>query len=163
MNSGEETNLIFTFIGQLFNFIVLFVLLKMFVFKPFSSVLEKRRSKIQEGVEKAAKAEKKLEVLREFEKTLKLKNEDERREILAKTEEETKIRKEKTLEALDQVKKEMLLTAEEEAGQIKINEQEKTKQEVVSNAIFLAEKLLREKIDETKDRELINDYLKDIR
>jgi F-type H+-transporting ATPase subunit b len=163
MNSGEEANLIVSFVGQLFNFIVLFVLLKIFVFKPFSNILEKRRSKIEEGVLKGEKAEKKLEELREIEKRLKLKNEEERKEILAKTEEEARVRKEKTLLALDQVKKEILLNAEKEAEKIKINEQEKTKKEIVSNSIFLAEKLLKEKVDDQKDKELINDYLKNLK
>lgn len=163
MNSGEEVNLIVSFIGQLFNFIVLFVLLKIFVFKPFTSILEKRRNKIQEGIQKGEKAEKELEKLKELGKKLKLKNEEERKVILAKTEEEAKNRKEKTLQALEQVKKEILLKAEEEAGKIKINELEKTKKEVVDNSIFLAEKLLKENIDTKKDKELINDYLNNIR
>lgn len=163
MNSGEGANLIVSFVGQLFNFIVLFVLLKLFVFKPFSNILENRRKKIQDGIEKGEKAERKLGELREVEKKLKLKNEEERKEILAKTEEEARARKEKTLLALDQVKKEILLNAKKEAEKIKVNEQEKTKKEIVNNSIFLAEKLLKERVDDKKDKELINDYLKNLK
>ena len=50
-----------------------------------------------------------------------------------------------------------------EAEKIKINEQEKTKKEIVGNSIFLAEKLLKEKVDDKKNKELINDYLKNLK
>lgn len=158
MNSGE-TNWIFTFVGQLVNFIILFTLLSFFVFKPFFKLLEKRRKKIEEGVLKEEKAEKKLNNLRDVKTRLEKKNEEDRKQILSKAEEESKKRKEKTLEALNEVKKELLLKAEKEAEEIKSQEKEKTKKEIIDNSIFLAEKILKEKIGKGENEAITNKYL----
>ena len=69
MDSGE-TNWILTFVGQLVNFIILFTLLSIFVFKPLFKMLDERQQKIKEGVLKEEKAEQKLNNLREIDKRL---------------------------------------------------------------------------------------------
>lgn len=158
MNSGE-TNWILTFVGQLVNFIILFTLLSVFVFKPLSKMLDERQKKIKEGVLKEEKAEQKLNDLREADKRLKIKNEEDRKQILSEAEKEAERRKEKTMQALDEVKKELLLKAEKEAEDLKSKETEKTKREIVENSILLAEQILKNKIDKEEDSKIINNYL----
>jgi len=158
MNSGE-TNWILTFVGQLVNFIILFTLLSVFVFKPLSKMLDERQKKIKEGVLKEEKAEQKLNDLREADKRLKIKNEEDRKQILSEAEKEAERRKEKTMQALDEVKKELLLKAEKEAEDLKSKETEKTKREIVENSILLAEQILKNKIDKEENSKIINNYL----
>ena len=158
MNSGE-TNWILTFVGQLVNFIILFALLSVFVFKPLFKMLDERQKKIKEGVLKEEKAEQKLNDLREVDKKLKIKNEEDRKQILSEAEKEAGRRKEKTMQALDEVKKELLLKAEKEAEDLKSKEMEKTKREIVENSIFLAEQILKNKIDKEENNKIINNYL----
>lgn len=158
MNSGE-TNWILTFVGQLVNFIILFTLLSVFVFKPLSKMLDERQKKIKEGVLKEEKAEQKLNDLREADKRLKIKNEEDRKQILSEAEKEAERRKEKTMQALDEVKKELLLKAEKEAEDLKSKETEKTKREIVENSILLAEQILKNKIDKEENGKIINNYL----
>ncbi|MDD4358352.1 MAG: F0F1 ATP synthase subunit B [Candidatus Pacebacteria bacterium] len=161
MESGE-TNWIFTFVGQLVNFIILFALLSVFVFKPFSKLLDERRKKIEEGVLKEEKAEQKLNDLREAHKKMESKNEEDRKQILTQAEAESQRRKDKTMEALNEVKKELLLKAEKEAEDLKKQEMEKTKREIVDNSISLAEKILKNRIDKKENENIINDYLKSL-
>lgn len=158
MNSGE-TNWILTFVGQLVNFIILFTLLSVFVFKPLSKMLDERQKKIKEGVLKEEKAEQRLNDLREADKRLKIKNEEDRKQILSEAEKEAERRKEKTMQALDEVKKELLLKAEKEAEDLKSKETEKTKREIVENSILLAEQILKNKIDKEENSKIINNYL----
>lgn len=158
MNSGE-TNWILTFVGQLVNFIILFTLLSVFVFKPLSKMLDERQKKIKEGVLKEEKAEQRLNDLRETDKRLRAKNEEDRKQILSDAEKEAERRKEKTMQALDEVKKELLLKAEKEAEDLKSKETEKTKKEIVENSILLAEQILKNKIDKEEDSKIINNYL----
>ncbi|MDD2909443.1 MAG: F0F1 ATP synthase subunit B [Candidatus Pacebacteria bacterium] len=158
MNSGE-TNWILTFVGQLVNFIILFTLLSVFVFKPLSKMLDERQKKIKEGVLKEEKAEQRLNDLRETDKRLRAKNEEDRKQILSDAEKEAERRKEKTMQALDEVKKELLLKAEKEAEDLKSKETEKTKREIVENSILLAEQILKNKIDKEEDSKIINNYL----
>lgn len=158
MNSGE-TNWILTFVGQLVNFAILFTLLSVFVFKPLFKMLDERQKKIKEGVLKEEKAEQKLNDLREADKRLKIKNEEDRKQILSEAEKEAERRKEKTMQALDEVKKELLLKAEKEAEDLKSKETEKTKREIVENSILLAEQILKNKIDKEENSKIINNYL----
>lgn len=158
MNSGE-TNWILTFVGQLVNFIILFTLLSVFVFKPLSKMLDERQKKIKEGVLKEEKAEQRLNDLRETDKRLRAKNEEDRKQILSDAEKEAERRKEKTMQALDEVKKELLLKAEKEAEDLKSKETEKTKREIVENSILLAEQILKNKIDKEENSKIINNYL----
>jgi len=158
MNSGE-TNWILTFVGQLVNFIILFTLLSVFVFKPLFKMLDERQKKIKEGVLKEEKAEQKLNDLREADKRLRIKNEEDRKQILSKAETESEKRREKTMQALDEVKKELLLKAEKEAEDLKSKEMEKTKRDIVENSILLAEQILKNKIDKEENSKIINNYL----
>ena len=158
MNSGE-TNWILTFVGQLVNFIILFTLLSVFVFKPLSKMLDERQKKIKEGVLKEEKAEQRLNDLRETDKRLRAKNEEDRKQILSDAEKEAERRKEKTIEALNEVKKELLLKAEKEAEDLKSKEMEKTKRDIVENSILLAEQILKNKIDKEENSKIINNYL----
>ena len=155
----EGTNLIITFVGQLLNFTILFFLLSKFVFKPLFKMLEERRQKIQEGVLKEEKAEEKLNNLRELDKKLKIKNEEDRKKVLLEAQEEADKRKEKSLEELNQTKKDLLLKAEKEVADLKVKEMEKSKREIVENSISLAEKILKGNIDEKANGEIINNYL----
>lgn len=156
----EGTNLIITFVGQLLNFTILFFLLSKFVFKPLFKMLEERRKKITDGILKEEKAEQKLNDLREEDKKMKRRNEEERKVILSEAEQQAQKRKEKTMEALNEVKKELLLKAEKEAADLKLKEAEKTKRQIVDNSISLAEKILKNKIGEKENGEIINSYLK---
>lgn len=158
MNSGE-TNWILTFVGQLVNFAILFTLLSVFVFKPLFKMLDERQKKIKEGVLKEEKAEQKLNDLREADKRLRIKNEEDRKQILSKAETESEKRREKTMQALDEVKKELLLKAEKEAEDLKSKEMEKTKRDIVENSILLAEQILKNKIDKEENSKIINNYL----
>jgi len=134
-------------------------LLSVFVFKPLSKMLDERQKKIKEGVLKEEKAEQKLNDLREADKRLKIKNEEDRKQILSEAEKEAERRKEKTMQALDEVKKELLLKAEKEAEDLKSKETEKTKREIVENSILLAEQILKNKIDKEENSKIINNYL----
>jgi len=158
MNSGE-INWILTFVGQLVNFAILFTLLSVFVFKPLFKMLDERQKKIKEGVLKEEKAEQKLNDLREADKRLRIKNEEDRKQILSKAETESEKRREKTMQALDEVKKELLLKAEKEAEDLKSKEMEKTKRDIVENSILLAEQILKNKIDKEENSKIINNYL----
>lgn len=157
-----ETNWILTFVGQVFNFVILFILLSVFVFKPLFKMLDERQKKIKEGVLKEEKAEQKLNDLREADKNLRAKNEEDRKKILSLAEMEAEKRKEKTMLALDEVKKEMLLKAEMEAQDLKLKEKEKTKREIINHSISLAENILKSKIDRRENDQIISSYLENL-
>jgi len=51
-------------IAEIINFVILLLILKRFLYKPFLRLLEQRRVKIEEGIKKAEEAEKSLQKIR---------------------------------------------------------------------------------------------------
>jgi len=147
-------------IAQIFNFAIVFAVLYWFAFKPLAKVMTERTTKIEKGLDDAKKVEKKLsETQAEFNKAM----------IEAKK--QANMMLEKAAVDADARKQEMIVRAKEEIGQI-INQEkqkmqtEKTatlkeiKKEVADLVISTVEKVLGEKIDEKKDREMIKRMIK---
>ena len=146
---GLEINWM-VFIGQLINFAILFFVLKVFAYKPFLAMVNKRREKIAEGVNKSVEAEEKLAKLSSIKKNMEAENEAKKKEIILAADEEAKKRLSEALEKSEKERAAILLKAEKEAQSLKESEKEKTRKETVGNAFALAEKLLKENIDEKK-------------
>jgi F-type H+-transporting ATPase subunit b len=147
------------FIGQLINFAILFFLLKAFVYGPFLAMIKKRREKIEEGIEKSVAAEEKLKKLLETKQKMEADNEAEKKEIIFSANEEAKKRIASGIEKAEQERQAILLKAEKEAQEKKEKELEKTKKETIENAFVLAEILLKENIDETKNKKITEEFL----
>lgn len=102
------------FIGQIINFILLFFILKKFLYKPIITMLDDRRRKIEQGLKDAAEADKRLqETLEKESKILKQAQEEARRML-----DEAKSTQEKMLrdaeESTQQKVDKMLLDAREQ-------------------------------------------------
>ncbi|MFA5009265.1 MAG: F0F1 ATP synthase subunit B [Candidatus Paceibacterota bacterium] len=147
------------FVGQLINFAILFFLLKVFVYGPFLAMIKKRREKIQEGVEKSIEAEEKLKKLLETKQKMEADNESQKKEILFSANEEAKKRIALGIEEAEKERQNILLKAEKEAQEKKAKEAEKTKKETIENAFFLAENLLKQNIDDEKNKKITDEFL----
>lgn len=150
-------------IGQIVNFAILFFVLKFFVYQPFLDLLKARRKKIEEGVNKSIEAEEKLSKLEDVKKRMEDKNEEEKKKILIKAEEEAKERAGETARKAEEEKSAVLVKARKEAEEIKEKEKEETKKKTVDNAFALAEKLLKENIDEKKGKQITEDFLRKLK
>jgi len=146
-------------VGQIVNFAILFFVLKIFVYKPFLNLLKNRREKIEEGVNKSIEAEERLSKLDEVKKRMEEKNEEEGKKILIKSEEEAKKRAAETAKKAEEEKIAILVKAKKEAEEIKEKEREETEKKTIENAFNLAEKLLKENIDEKKGKKITEDFL----
>lgn len=150
------------FIGQLINFAILFFLLKQFVYGPFMAMVKKRREKIEEGVNKSLEAEEKLAKLLDTKQKMEADNEAKRKEIIFEADEEAKKRIVTANEKAEQERSAILTKAEKEAVALKEKEKEQTRKETINNAFVLAEKLLSENIDQTKNKKITEDFLSKI-
>ena len=147
-------------IAQIFNFAIVFAVLYWFAFKPLAKVMAERTAKIEKGLLDAKKVEEKLsQTQAEFNKAL----------ALAKK--QANVILEKAAVDADARKQEMIARAKEEIGQIINQEKQKMqtekavtlkeiKKEVADLVIATVEKVLGEKIDEKKDREIIKKIIK---
>lgn len=77
-------------VGQAINFLLLLIVLRLFVYKPVIKILKDRKSKIEEGLVKAAEADRRLGEMAIKEKERMKKAEEEALMLLRKTEEKAK-------------------------------------------------------------------------
>lgn len=150
------------FFFTLFNTLVLFLVLRIILFKPVLKIMETRESEIKRDLEEGAKAK---------EEGLLLKSEYEKKVSEARSEgqaivEQAKKRAEKRTE-------EMLAHARKEAENIrnKANvdiEKERqqafldVKNEVSDMAVSIASKIIEKDIDNDKHKELIDEFVKEV-
>lgn len=146
-------------LGQVVNFIILFWLLKRFAYKPFLSVLEQRRTKIEEGVKKSEEAEKTLQKTRTLEREIKKSGEERAKTVLKEAEIEAANRVQAAISSAEEEKKKIIedakILAQKEIAEKK-EEQRGQNQEYV---FFLAEKFLKEKMDKEKDKKLLEEII----
>jgi len=146
-------------VGQIINFAILFFVLKTLIYKPFLNILKTRREKIEEGINKSIEADKELSKVGEMRIDLERINEEEKKKILIKAEEEAKKRIEEANKKAEEERSAVLAKAQKEAEALKESEREETKKKTIENAFNLTEKLLKENIDEKKGKQIAEDFL----
>jgi F-type H+-transporting ATPase subunit b len=146
-------------VGQIINFDILFFVLKTLIYKPFLNLLKTRREKIEEGINKSIEADKELSKIGEMKSDLERINEEEKKKILIKAEDEAKKRLEEANKKAEEERSAILAKAQKEAEALKESEKEETKKKTIENAFNLTEKLLRENIDEKKGKQIAEDFL----
>jgi len=148
-------------IGQLINFVILFFLLKRFAFKPFFAILEKRRLKIEEGVKKSEEIEKSFQEVRVLSQKIKQEGERKARQVVKETETRAQERAEKLVLFGHEEKDRLLAETQEEIKKEKDRAKKELEKEVAEKVFLVAEKFLKEKIDENRDKKIIEQLVSD--
>ncbi len=145
---------IWNFIWAIVNIAILFVVLRVFLFKPINKIMDERTKSIQNDIDSAQKSREEAEELK-----------TEYTQTLADAKAEVKAREEASA-----AKQEMISSSEEEARQIIDtanktieNERKRAMQEaqsyVADLAIAAASKIIGENVDDEKNRRLVDDFL----
>ncbi len=148
---------------QVFSFLIIFVLLRALVYKPMLRMLERRRQAIAQGLEDARVA---AEARASAEKDA--------QEVLAKAQHEASQRLQQAAEAAEQVAREIKAAAEKEAAQIRaaaLAEAEQAKLQALADlrgqvaalSIAAAERIIRESLDERRQRALVAEFFSGLR
>src|SRR3990167_8555882 len=132
------------FLAQLVNFSIILFILWRWVFKPVAGALEARRQKIEESVAKAEKIETQMrEADSEREQKLQQARLD-AEEIIKRTASEA----EKDKQQMTAEKQQML---------------KEVREEVADLVVMATEKILREKLTDKKDREMIQNVMQEMK
>lgn len=150
-------------VGQIINFAILFFVLKAFVYQPFLNLLKSRREKIEEGINKSIEADQRLGKIDELKSAIEKKGEEEKKKILSQAEAEAKKRVDESAKKAEEERSVLLAKARKEAEDLKEKEKEETKKQTIDNAFALAEKLLKEEIDEKKGKQITEEFLKKLK
>ncbi len=149
-------------LAQVVNFLLLFFILKKFLYKPVIKILNERQEKIETGLRQTK------EIGRE-----RMKLEQRKIEELSRARREAERIMENAKTFGEKIKNEMANEAQKQSEEITnkarleiIFEKEKAmrevKQEIADLVILASEKILKEKIDGKKDKELIEETIKNI-
>ena len=147
-------------LAQIVNFVILFLLLKKFLYKPLINLMNNRRQKIVEGLEKAKRGEEEFQKIQEL-----------RERELAKIQKEAEIIIQKAKEIGDKKQQEILKEAEEKTkkiieigkGMIEIEKEKMLKevrQDIADLVVTATGKILEEKMDKGREKEMINEVIK---
>jgi F-type H+-transporting ATPase subunit b len=147
-------------LAQLINFgILLFVLYK-FAFGPVLKMLEDRTKKIEKGLKDAEASHKKLAEISEKESAVLVEARVQAQEIIKKAEDMAVTQAQSiVLTAREQTEK-MLAVAQKQIEQEKEKILTEVKLEVAGLVVMATEKIIHEKLDSTKDKELISQIIK---
>jgi len=150
-------------LGQLINFLLILYLLKRFVYRWFLNLLKERKEKIEKGIKMSEEAERRSEAVNVEREEILGRSREEGLKVLKKNEELAEKRKEEIL-AQTQKERELLLRKSQEEGKSEIERMKKEQSEKMLNLSFaLVEKILEEKIDLKKDKEIIEKLLREIK
>lgn len=149
-------------LAQVVNFVIILLLLKKFLYKPIIKVLDERKKKAEETDELHDQANKKLaeatdngkktaaQAKKEADKIIaqaKIEAQKEKEELLKKGQKELDAMRKKLESDIEADKKEML---------------KEIKKQSTEMAILIAEKVMQESLDHNKQKNLINQALKDL-
>ena len=147
---------------SLANLLILFLIVKKFLFKPVMAVLNQRESEIEGRYDAAGKAAKEAdESKKEWEDRLKGAK-DEADAILASATENARYRGDKIIEDAKERAEGIVRQAETEADLEYRKASDKIKQEIVEVSGTLAEKMLGREIDTKDHRALIDSFIEEI-
>lgn len=147
-------------VAQIINFLVLLFVLWKFAYGPILAMLEKRQKKIEKGLADAEIAGKKLEESERKQKEILRKARTEAKEIVEKSYiQAEKSKSEIAIEAKAQAEK-IIAGAKAEIEQEKQKTIAEIKSEIGGLVALATEKIIGEKMDEKKDKELIESTIK---
>jgi F-type H+-transporting ATPase subunit b len=152
-----ETNLL---LAQIVNFVIVLRVLYKFAYKPVLKVLNDRTKKIDKGLKDSEMATKKLGEIMEKEKEAMAKAKKEAQEIIKKAENDARGNANSLiLEARNSADK-LLEDAKKQMEQEKEKIISEAKAEVANLVVLATEKIIGEKLDVHKDKELIEKAIK---
>lgn len=147
---------------NLINFLVIFYILKKFLFVPISKKMTEREGVIREGIENATKAKSELQMAEQRARELIDAAKQESNSIIQASHEEAKM----LAESMQQkARHEIEVIVAQAKKNIDIEKQEmrdELRKETVELVILAVEKILGERLDQKGDEKFIQNILKDI-
>lgn len=145
---------------QLIATILLFVVIRVFLWKPITHILETRRQAIDQALEDAkASKENAKELEAELAEEL-AKAKASVQDILTKAEKDGNLRKDQIIEEAKKEAKQRLENLELELEQEKNNMQKEIRKEIVDIAFAAAEKIVAKEINQDKYMNIVDEILK---
>lgn len=145
---------------QLIATILLFLVVRFFLWKPITHILETRRQAVDQALEDAKMSKENAKALETELADELAKAKASVQEVLAKAEKDGNLRREQIILEAKQEAKQRLENLELELEQEKNNMQKEIRKEIVDIAFAAAEKIVAKEIDQDKYRDIVDEILK---
>lgn len=147
-------------LAQVVNFAILLWLLKRYAYQPMLRMMDERSARIEKGLKDAASAEERLRDMEIKEGEVLASARAEAKKLLTDADAAAKKRDEaKIMETEDRVRK-LLTEAESKLTADRAKMLEQAKSELADTVMLAVEKVLKEKMDASKEKELIEKVIK---
>lgn len=147
-------------IAQLVNFAIVFFVLYKFAYGPILKALNERTDKIEKGMKDAEESHKKLAEITEKEKEVLKKAREEAQAIIVKAEEQARKNKDEIIVEAKNNSEKILADAGKKIEEEKNKMFAEVKGEIAGLVVLATEKVIGEKMDSGRDRELIEKIIK---
>lgn len=147
---------------SLANLVILFLIIKKFLFKPVTKMLEKRQSELDERYNAADEAKENAQRSEIFWKEKMDGAEEEADAIMQKATDNAKTRSEKIIEEAKDKAEGIVRQAQSEAELERKKAVDSMKREIVDISTALAEKMLEREINIDDHRNMINSFIEDL-
>jgi F-type H+-transporting ATPase subunit b len=150
------------FLSQAFNFFILLIVLRAFVYKPLLEIIKKRNFKIKEGLEKAEEADIRLKEVDNLGKEKIKEAENKSVEIIKLTEQKAKILDQQIQAKAEEKQKEI----NELLKQSALKQKEESESQVYSQALELVKKIVVKTVElkpEAVDAKLIEKAVSEVK
>lgn len=150
---------IWNFIWSAVNIIILFILLRIFLFKPITKIMNERTRTIQDNLDKAEKSRQEAEELKQQYAESLSNAKEEAQQIIMKAHDEAEAEKSAILKKSKEEASEII----SDAGKTIENERKRIIQQaqtqIADLAIEAASKIIGENVDDEKNRRLVDEFL----
>ncbi|MDE5556657.1 MAG: F0F1 ATP synthase subunit B [Ruminococcus sp.] len=150
---------IWNFIWSAVNIIILFILLRIFLFKPITKIMNERTRIIQDNLDKAEKSRQEAEELKQQYAESISNAKEEAQNIIMKAHDEAEAEKSAILKKSQEEASEII----SDAGKTIENERRRIIQQaqtqIADLAIEAASKIIGENVDDEKNRRLVDEFL----
>lgn len=147
-------------IAQLVNFAIVFFVLYKFAYGPVLKLLNERTKKIEKGLKDAEASHKKLAEISEKEAAVLVEARKSAQEIIKRSEDSAVKNAEGIVTLAKEQTEKMLAVAQKQIEQEKEKILAEAKSEIANLVVMATEKIINEKLDSAKDKELINQIIK---
>ena len=156
MLNVSPLNLLFTVL----NLLVLFVLMKKFLYKPVLGVIEKRKELINSQFKQAEEAKAEAKDLKEQYENYLSDAKGQGEKIVKEAKVQAQMESDKILEAADQKAKQMVEDAKKAGAQEREKVMKETETEIAKLAVLAATKIVAQASTEKSDDAIYNEFLK---
>ena len=147
------------FIWSVVNVLLLFILLRIFLFKPINKIMEERTNSIQNDIDAAKKSKEEAEALRdEYDQAL-VNAKAEAQQILIRAREEAVSAKQDILRDSEDQARQLIDSANKTIENERRRAMQQAQTQIADLAIAAASKIIGENMDDEKNRKLVDDFL----